>query len=69
MNKKLFELIAKFLGYFHKIPKETMKQLLTCLSLIRVLEFISIIQSRFEDFMKALHIGGPNAQQKAKNTK
>ena len=69
MNKKLLELIAKFLGYFHRIPKETMKQLLSCLSFIRFLEFISIIQTRFEDFMEALHIGGPNAKQKTKNTK
>ena len=46
-----------------------MKQLLSSLSFIRFLEFISIIQTRFEDFMKALHIGGPNEKQKTKNTK
>ena len=69
MNKKLLELIAKFRGYFHRTPKEAMKQLLGCLSFIRFLELISIIQTRFEDFMKALHIGGPNAKEKTKNTK
>ena len=51
------------------LPKEIMKQLLSCLSFIRFLEFTSVFQTRFENFMEALHIRGPNAKQKTKNTK
>ena len=69
MNKKLLQLIAKLLGYSDRIPKETMEQSLSCLTFIPFLEFISITQTRFEDFMVALHIGGPNEKQKYKNTK
>ena len=69
MNKKLLEMIAKFLGYYYRIPKETMKQLLSYLDFIDFLELISIIETRFEDLMEALLIGVPNAKQKTKNTK
>ena len=69
MNKKLLEMIAKFLGYYYRIPKETMKQLLSYLDFIGFLELISIIETRFEDLMEAMLIGVPNAKQKTKNTK
>ena len=69
MNKKLLEMIAKFLRYYYRIPKETMKQLLSYLDFIGFLELISIIETRFEDLMEALLIGVPNAKQKTKNTK